>query len=167
MSAISLSETGIDIDGIPLSLPFCPIEFERCFSLPSRQIEVPLRLPSGAREIRRIKIYDQLGVFYLRDESLPIIPELVLCLCPAESPHALRQGFKGTIHAGSLLLTTDITPKQLKTRGALAFKEDYGNLWRFENHRISVSLKFCHPLTEQASLTRHNRLSYISVSPYE
>jgi hypothetical protein len=164
MHTIKLTETGIELNGNRLSLPLLPTELVQHFSVPSREIAVHLRLPSGASEVRKIMICDESGVYCLQDESPPIIPELSVCLFPTEAPHSLRRAYQGSIHVGSLQLTSETMPNQLNALGALPFIEGFGNRWQFKNELITVFLSFCHPSAEGAPRSRHNHLSTVSIS---
>jgi hypothetical protein len=103
-----------------------------------REILIPLH----GGEMRRIRVFDDLGFAYFLDETPPEVPSILLALFPLDAPFSIAHAFTGCLCINGTLFTADMTEAQLPAAGALRFEPQFGHRWRAIIPTFSVWLSF-------------------------
>jgi hypothetical protein len=127
-----ITTEGLKIEGT-LVQPI-PSELHRVLGTDYRDIEIPLH----GGEVRRIRIFDDVGFAYYLDETPPIVSSVLFVLFPQGAPFGVGHAFDGRLRVNDTPLTSDMSAARLPTAGSLQFKEQFGHKWRAATPTFSV-----------------------------
>jgi len=129
----------ITIEGLRIGgdlIPPSSRALDAVFGTSYREIEVPLH----GGEMRRIRVFDDLGLVYYLDETPPEVPSILFALFPQDAPFSVRHAFCGCLRVNGLALTAEMTAAKLPTGGTLHFEPQFGHKWRAAAPTFSVWL---------------------------
>jgi len=117
-------------------IPPSPHALDAVLGTSYREIQIPL----NAGEVRRIRVFDDLGFVYYVDETPPEVPTVLFALVPQDAPFSIRHPFSGCLRVNGAPLTAEMTAARLPTSGTLIFEPQYGHKWRAATPSFSVWL---------------------------
>jgi hypothetical protein len=128
---------------------------------PSRELQIPLH----GGQLRRIRVFDDLGLAYYLDETPPEIPSVVFILFPDDAPlpFQITRGFDGSLRVNDTILTSELIAAKLPTAGALRFEPVFGYKWRAVTPTFSVWLSLRRRRNRVGKLTGEPRLADVSI----
>jgi hypothetical protein len=160
---IEIELTQIVLDGTILRMPLDHAQIKQLLPAPRREIPVPIRLPSGSQAIRRLVVIDEVGIYYLLDESPSAVPELGFVLFPTDAPHSMMHPYSGKLNVGGVQLTSDTTPARLKVSSVL-FESSIGHAFVHRAKDFALFLTFKRR-SVRGRRSGTPRLVYVSVCP--
>jgi len=140
-----ISPTSRDLDAALLASP--------------REIEVPLH--GGG--VRRIRVFDELGLAYYLDDTPSEVPAVLFALLPSDAPFGLRSAFSGSLRVNGTAVTKEMTAATLPTTGALQFEPQFGHKWRAATPAFSVWLSLRRRKNQIGKRTGTPRLVDVSI----
>src|SRR5258707_11735900 len=118
-------EAEITIEGLKIEgalVQPIPRELHRVLGTDYRDIEIPLH----GGEVRRIRIFDDVGFAYYLDATPPTVSSVLFVLFPQDAPFGVGHAFNGRLRVNETSLTSDMPPARLPTTASLQFNEQFG-----------------------------------------
>jgi hypothetical protein len=132
-------EAEITAEGLRIGgdlIPPSPHALDAVLGTSYREIQIPLH----GGEVRRIRVFDDLGFVYYLDETPPEVSSVLFALFPEDAPFSIRHPFSGCLRVNNASLTAEMTAARLPTSGTLVFEPQFGHKWRAATPNFSVWL---------------------------
>jgi hypothetical protein len=136
MMEAEITIEGLSIDGALITPTSHTLD--RVLGKSFREIQIPLH----GGDVRRIRVFDELGLAYYLDQTPPEVPSLLFVFFPQDSPFQVGRAFGGCLRVNNAPLTSELTEAKLPKAGPLHFKPWFGHGWRAATQTFSVWLSF-------------------------
>ena len=152
-----ITAEGLKIDGDLISPTSRALD--SALSASCRELQIPLH----GGDVRRIRVFDDLGFAYYLDETPPQVPSVLFVLFPQDAPFQVGRAFDGSLCVNGTPLTPELTEARLPTAGALHFEAQFGHKWRAVTPKFSVWLSFHRRPNRIGKRTGTPRLTDVSI----
>ena len=124
-----------------------------------REIKIPLH----GGELRRIRVFDNLGFAYYLDENPPLVSSVLFVLYPKDGPFQVRRAFEGSLRLNNTPVTVETTDLKFPRNGELSFVPQSGYKLRAITSTFSVWASFHRRTNHLGKRSSARRLTGVSI----